>query len=115
MDKIEKYQNLVIQLLEQQIAVFKGSSKGEVEEQIIVDRMHHHFQWLTIGWENEDNFKSYINIHFSIKPDGKIWLMENNTDIRVAEELVKMGVPREHIVLGFQPPSVRSLTDYAIA
>ena len=115
MDKIIKYQTIVTQLLEQQAADFKSQALGEVEEQVIVDLKHNHFQWLTIGWEDEDNFKSSINIHCSIKPNGKIWLMENNTDIRVAEELVKLGVPRHDIVLGFQPPSVRPMTDYAVA
>lgn len=41
--------------------------------------------------------------------------MENNTEVRFAEELVKQGVPREDIVLGFQPPSIRPFTDYAAA
>jgi predicted metalloprotease with PDZ domain len=115
MEKIEKYQNLIAHLLEEQAAPYKKMAKGEVQEQVIIDRQHHHFQWLTIGWDNKDNFEKCINIHFTIKPNGKIWLMENNTDIRIAEELVKLGVPREDIVLGFQPPSVRSSTDYAVA
>lgn len=115
MEKIKKYQKIIINLLEQQVAPFQKAAKGEVEEQLIFDTNHHHYQWLTIGWDNEEEFKNYINIHFTIKPDGKIWLMENNTDIRIAEELVKLGVPREDIVLGFQPPSVRPMTDFATA
>ena len=115
MEKIEKYQNLIANLLEQQVAPLRLLARGEVQEQVIVDTTHHHFQWLTIGWDNEEEFRKDINIHFTIKPDGKIWLMENNTDIRIAEELVKLGVPREDIVLGFQPPSVRPMTDYATA
>jgi hypothetical protein len=115
MDKIEKYQNLIVHLLEQQAAPHQKAAKGEMQEQVIVDTQHHHFQWLTIGWDSDEEYKNYINIHFTIKPDGKIWLMENNTEIRIAEELVHLGVPREDIVLGFQPPSARFLTDFAIA
>ncbi len=115
MEKIRKYQNLIVHLLEEKVAPYKNSTNGEVQEQLIFDTKHHHYQWLTIGWDSTEEFKNYINIHFTIKPDGKIWLMENNTDIRIAEELVKLGVPREDIVLGFQPPSVRPLTDYAVA
>ena len=115
MEKIIKYQNIITALLEQKVAPYSQIAQGEVQEQVIIDTKHHHFQWLTIGWDNEEDFRKDINIHFTIKPNGKIWLMENNTDIRIAEELVKLGVPREDIVLGFQPPSVRSLTDYAIA
>ena len=115
MDKVTQYQNFIVGLLKEQVADIKGVEGGEVEEQLIVDLTHNYFQWLTIGWENEESFRSYINIHFSIKPNGKIWLMENNTDIRIAEELVKLGVPRQDIVLGFQPPSIRPFTDYAAA
>ena len=115
MEKIKKYQKIIINLLEQYAKPFQLVAKSEVQEQVIVDTIHHHYQWLTIGWDNEEEFKNYINIHLSVKPNGKIWLMENNTDIRVAEELVKLGIPREDIVLGFQPPSVRPLTDYAVA
>ena len=72
-------------------------------------------QALSDRWNEKEEFINNMNIHFTIKPNGKIWLMENNTDIRIAEELVKLGVPRQDIVLGFQPPSLRSMTDYAIA
>jgi hypothetical protein len=53
-------------------------------------------------------------IHFDIK-DGKIWLQQNLTDQNPAEELVEMGVPREDIVLGLQPPYKRPYTDYGVA
>ena len=115
MEKIEKYQNIIIDFLEQQVEPYRKVAKAEVQEQVIFDKEHHHFQWLTIGWDEQEEYRNYINIHFSIKSNGKIWLMENNTDIRVAEELVKLGVPRQDIVLGFQPPSVRPMTDYAVA
>jgi hypothetical protein len=29
--------------------------------------------------------------------------------------MVKAGIPRNHIVLGFKPPHVRPDTDYAVA
>ena len=85
-----------------------------MEDQVVFDFENNHFQLITIGWNN-DKYVYLTLFHFDIKSDGKIWLMENNTDIRIAEELVKLGVPREDIVLGFQPPSVRPMTDFAIA
>jgi XisI protein len=115
MEGLKKYQAIIIALLEEHAALLPKNAASEVEEQIIVDTQHNYFQWLTIGWENEFVFKNYINVHFTIKPSGKIWLMENNTEIRFAEELVKRGVSRQDIVLGFQPPSVRAYTDYAAA
>ena len=115
MDKIEKYQNLIVNFLEKQVAPYQKVAQGEVQEQVIIDTQHHYIQWLTIGWDEKEEYKNDINAYFVIKADGKIWLMENNTDIRIAEELVKLGVPRHDIVLGFQPPSVRALTEYAVS
>ncbi len=48
-------------------------------------------------------------IHFDIK-DGKIWLQQNATDLNTAEDLIEMGVTREDIVLGLQPPFKRPFT-----
>jgi XisI protein len=115
MERIKKYQAILVKLLQESVQQFPAEPQSEVEEHLILDTQRHYFQWLTIGWEADEVFKSYINVHFVIKPSGKIWLMENNTEIRFAEELVKRGVPRQDIVLGFQPPSVRAYTDYAAA
>jgi len=37
------------------------------------------------------------------------------TEIDIAEELVKMGVPKEDIILGLHPPYKRPCTDYEVA
>ena len=37
------------------------------------------------------------------------------TEEGLANQLVKAGVPREDIVLAFQHPSTRKLTDFAVA
>jgi hypothetical protein len=45
---------------------------------------------------------------------GKIWIEQNMTEMRVAQELVDLGVAKEDIVLGFQAPEMRQYTDYAV-
>ncbi len=45
----------------------------------------------------------------------KIWLQENNSDIRIALDLEQKGVPKSEIVLGIHAPSLRSYSDYAAA
>ena len=47
--------------------------------------------------------------------DGKVWLQADNTDLRIAERLEEAGIPKDDIVLGFQPPHVRPYTAYAVA
>ena len=41
--------------------------------------------------------------------------VRDNTDAVVAHDLERAGVPKTDIVLGFQPPDVRPLTEYAVA
>jgi hypothetical protein len=43
------------------------------------------------------------------------WIEEDWTEAGIADILVRAGVPREDIVLGFQPPDLRQYTDFAAA
>jgi hypothetical protein len=52
-------------------------------------------------------------LHLDIK-QGKIWIEQNMTEMRVAQELVDLGVAKKDIVLGFQAPEMRQYTDYAV-
>ena len=49
MKKIKKYEKIIIQLLEQYASPFQLNPKSEVQEQVIVDTIHHHYKCLTIG------------------------------------------------------------------
>ena len=47
--------------------------------------------------------------------DGKIWLLTDNTEEGIANELVEAGVPKESIVLGFYSPEMREVGEFAVA
>lgn len=111
MDKVAKYQEFIKTLLTQ-YANNDVSNEG-VEVQLILDTENHHYQWMNVGWQQFNRVYRCI-MHFDIK-DGKIWLQQNLTDQNPAEELVKMGVPREDIILGLQPPFKRQYTNYGVA
>jgi XisI protein len=65
------------------------------------------------GWDGEERVH-FIVAHLEII-DGKIWIQADNTDVVIARELEAAGVPKTDIVLGFRPPSIRPLTEYAAA
>ncbi len=111
MDKIEQYRKLIQDLLKDYSQ--DDESNHNVEVQLIFDTTRDHYQWMNIGWEGLNRVYRSI-IHIDIK-DGKIWLQQNLTDQNPAEELVKMGVPREDIILGLHPPYKRPYTDYGVA
>lgn len=112
MDKLEKYRSCIRQLLNE-YASYKSSYDTEVESEVITDTEHDHYQLIRVGWHQKRRVHGCV-MHIDIR-QGKVWIQHNGTDCRIAEELVAMGIPRNEIVLGFQPPYMRQYTEYAAA
>jgi hypothetical protein len=110
-DKVIKYREAIQKLLERYVA--EDVASENVEIQLIFDVERNHYQWMNVGWEGLKRVYRSI-VHFDIYGD-KIWLQQNLTDLNPAEDLVKMGVAREDIILGLQPPYKRPYTDYGVA
>jgi len=110
MDRIKKYQDAIIDLLQQY-----QQAGSQDETFLITDREHNHFQVMSAGWQDEDSFTMGILLHFQIKPDNKIWILANWTEDDVAQALVNRGIPKSDIVLGFHPKYVRQYSGYAVA
>lgn len=113
MDKVKKYQDILIALLNDYVEFLSGSS-APVKPQVFSDKEHNHFQLLKIGWDTKQyQFVFGILFHFDII-DNKIWLQLNNTEFSVVDELIELGVPKSDIVLGFNPPIVRQEREMAV-
>jgi hypothetical protein len=65
---------------------------------------------LAIALELCDRLKVYLRIH-----QNKIWIEEDWTKQGIANGLLEAGIPAEDIVLGFQHPNKRPLTEFATA
>ncbi len=113
MDKIKKYQDVIVNFLHKYADQSQKSNPEEVETRVIVDYESNSFQVLYIGWDGK-KFEFSPIFHFDIR-NGKIWLQCNNTEREVVDELMAAGVPPEDIVLGFQPPYARQFTGFAVA
>jgi len=111
MEKITTYREYIQNLLTRYAN--NDISDDQVEVQLILDTVRDHYQWMNVGWQHLTRVYRTV-MHFDIK-DGKIWLQQNLTDRNPAEELVAMGVPKEDIVLGLQPPYKRQYTEYGAA
>ncbi len=109
MEKVETYRKCLKKII-QQFGDELPSSEN-VETQYIFDTVHDHYQLFQVGWEKYEWIHGCI-FHFDIK-NGKIWIQHDGTEIGVANELVKLGIPKEDIVLGFQAPYKRKYTDFA--
>jgi hypothetical protein len=110
--KLKKQQNALLEILNEFIAN-KISNPG-LEKQLIADKERNRFQVIVFGWENDQKLVNSTLLHFEIK-NGKIWVQQNWTEIEVAKELMARGIPKQEIVLGFLPESMRADSEYAVA
>jgi hypothetical protein len=110
--QIEKYQSVILELLEKQKQEF--TIQPELADHLIVDELHRRYQLLRIGWVGDERILQIL-LYLEISKDGKIWIQENTTDLSVDEALLKQGVPANHIVLGLHHPTYRKFSDFAEA
>jgi|688.fasta_scaffold14199_8 hypothetical protein len=110
-DSVTFYREAVQAVLERYAAA--ATADPAIETQLLIDTQHDHYQLVDVGWQNDLRVHSCI-LHIDIK-DNKVWLQQNLTDQRVAEELVAAGIPKNRIVIGFHPPYARPYTEFAVA
>ncbi|MEK7729552.1 MAG: XisI protein [candidate division KSB1 bacterium] len=111
MDKLTSYRQAVRKIIEE-YAGYKPSH-GQIETEAIVDPEKDHYEVMHVGWDGVRRVHGSV-VHIDIIR-GKVWLQHDATNWPVAEELLKAGIPREDIVLGFHPEELRKHTDFAVA
>jgi hypothetical protein len=110
MEKLEQYRIYIQQVLTEYAQIWSDSS--EIDRQLIFDVKNDHYQLVYAGWKNR--WRQYgCVLHLDIK-DGKIWIQHDGTEVGIADELVKLGVPKSDIVLAFHEPLVRQYTGFAV-
>ena len=113
MDKLTRYRTLIKQFLSEQADLMRSHPVVGLETICILDENSDQYMLLNVGWENDQRTR-YTTLHVRIHND-KIWIEEDWTEEGITRALVEAGVPKEEIVLAFQSPEMRPLTDYAVA
>lgn len=113
-DKISQYEGILAEYLKMLAAQYGNYPDDDLQHLVITDQEHGHFQLTRTGW-HDHRFYFMVLMHFDLKPDGKIWIQQNNTETLIAERLVEKGVSASDIVLGFRPEYMRPATGYAAA
>ena len=108
---VEHYRALITTLLNDMAEAIAPSP--DIEHVVIADHERDQYMLLFVGWVQGRRLLD-IGVYLRIR-DGKIWIEANYGPDWVAEQLVAAGIPRQDIVLGFQLPHLRALTDYAVA
>ncbi len=110
-DKLTRYRDIIENLLTEIASV--PYAYGEVQDKTIFDRKADRYAVVSEGFDKDGRVHHFV-VHIEII-NHKVWLQADNTDRVIAHELEQAGIPKSDIVLGFRPPHIRSLTEYAVA
>lgn len=86
---------------------------GDIQFETVFDRESDRYLLMILGRENERRVHGCI-IHIDII-NGKLWIQRDGTENGIANELVRSGVPKDHIVLGFRSSEIRKHSGFAAA
>jgi len=111
MDRLATYREIVKRLITEYVTW--KPSYGDIEVETIFDESQDHYELVYAGWNGYRRIHGAV-IHVDIR-DGKVWIQHDGTEGGIAEELVRAGIPREHIVLAFHHPDKRKYTQFAVA
>jgi hypothetical protein len=111
MNRYAAYRAIVKRILEEVVAI--TPSDENIRTEFVCDEALGHYQVSQVGWEGKRRVDD-VFLHIDVL-DGKIWLQHDGTNLRIAEDLVRAGIPKEDIVLAFHHPSRRPDTEFAVA
>ncbi|MCU0566021.1 MAG: XisI protein [Oculatellaceae cyanobacterium Prado106] len=109
MDQLTHYQDLIKQVLNDYAR--SRSHSNNLEIHTLFNDLQNDYQILYLGWHDDDRIHRCL-IHIQIK-GRKIWIEQDETEVGIANELVEAGVPKTDIVLAYQAPYLRHLTEFA--
>ncbi|MEB3282117.1 MAG: XisI protein [Lyngbya sp.] len=85
---------------------------GDLHCRLIVSEDRNNFLLITQGWEDDVQVHGCL-VHVEIIGD-KVWIHRDGIEDGIANDLVGAGIAKGNIVLGFHPPDVRLLTEFAV-
>jgi uncharacterized SAM-binding protein YcdF (DUF218 family) len=77
----------------------RNARSGQLEYQLLTDKENHHYQLLVSGWQQHKRVHGIV-VQMDIR-DGLIWVQEDGTDIGVSNELMRLGISENKIVLAY--------------
>jgi hypothetical protein len=102
----------VIEIIRSVLAeIAQPAIHDNIEYQLVFDSEHHHYQINAVGWNGMQRIHGIL-VQIDIKND-LVWIQEDNTEHRVAEQLVERGIAKDKIVLAYHAPYRRPFTGYA--
>jgi hypothetical protein len=111
MDQLDKYRQIIRTVLKPYADI--SYANVDVKNRAAFDTETDQYIILSEGWENSQQLHGVL-IHVEIM-NSKVWIQMDGTEDGIASELIRFGIPKEDIVLGFHEPEVRKYTGFAVA
>jgi XisI protein len=113
MDSLKERRELIKQLLTKYATLINRTPHAGQEVEVAFDEIHDHYFLTTLGWQRDHRIKGNI-VHIRLR-NGKIWIEEDGLEQGIATDLLEAGISKQEIVLAFHPPTMRPLTEFAVA
>lgn len=113
MDRVTHYSQLIKQALTEYAALLSSPPQPDYEVTLAFDDERHQYLLRRLGWGPGGRLRQ-TDLHIRLH-NGKIWIEEDWTEEGMATWFLEHGVRQSDIVLGFQPPTLRPLTEFAHA
>ncbi len=110
MDKLRKLSQIIYPILKEYADL--PYRYGDLKHKLIMSDDLTNYLLMTIGWEDDIRVHGCL-VHLEII-DDKIWIHRDGLEDGIANDLVRAGIPKNQIVLGFHPPEIRRLTEFAV-
>jgi hypothetical protein len=95
------------------LADYEALDKGATAPLIAVcDDRAGRYALVSYGFDGSA-YGSYCVVYLEIKND-KIWIQSDHLENGIATDLVREGIDKEQIVLGFREPKLRPYTGFAV-
>jgi len=111
MDTLDAYRQIIRDVLSEYVRL--QYAYGEIQNETVFDREADRYLVMSVGWQKVKRVHGCL-VHIDII-NGKVWIQRDGTEQGIATDLVKAGIPKDQIVLGFREPEVRPYTEFAVA
>ena len=112
MDRVNRYRQVIESVLKEYARLFNHQPAG-VDVVAVCDESTDTYAIVNVGWDGDERM-NMTSVMMRIV-NGKIWVEEDRTMYGFVDELLEAGIPRDDIVLAFQPPQMRPHTQFAVA
>ena len=111
MDSLVDYRATIAETLNEYTKI--PYAYGNIQCRLIISEDRNHFLLISQGWEDDLQVHGCL-VHLEIIND-KIWIHRDGIEDGIANDLLRAGIAKNRIVLGFHPPEVRPYTEFAVS